>query len=311
MILCCGEALIDMIPGNTDDNQKSYIPKVGGAVYNTAIALGRMECKPFFLGSISKDVFGEMIQNDLKKSNVNTSLCTISDYNSTFAFATIKNGTTTYLFIDENSANRNIKLKNLEPIKEEITSLYIGGILLTSEPCGQEIEDFISKESHNKAVFFDPNIRPELIKNREKYMARFEKILSQSDIIKISEEDFEWLYPNKSIDEVSKEWLENNLSIVVLTKGSEGAFVKTNNFDVSSKGEKVDVLDTIGAGDIFNAAFLCSLQNSNVLNKNILTSIEPQTLKNALKFANKVAGISVQRVGANSPSLEEINSYTS
>ena len=134
--------------------------------------------------------------------------------------------------------------------------------------------------------------------------------MSQSDIIKISEEDFEWLYPNKSIDEVSKQWLENNLRIVVIKKGSEGAFVKTNNFEVFSTGRKVKVLDTIGAGDIFNAAFLSSLQNSNVLNKNTLTSIAPQTLKNALEFANKVACISVQRVGANSPSLEEINSYT-
>lgn len=309
MILCCGEALIDMIPYQLEDNQKTYIPKVGGSIYNTAIALGRMGANPFFLGAIAGDEFGEMILDELKQSKVNTSLCLQSDFNTTFAFANIKNGTTTYTFIDENSANKNINLKDISALPKEITTLYIGGICLMSEPNGSEIETFINKESKDKVVFFDPNIRPNLIKNKSVYMKRFENILLQSDIIKVSDEDLEWLYPDSNEDEICNMWLEKGLSIVVLTKGSAGALIKSNNHEVFSKGKKVEVVDTIGAGDIFNAAFVFSLSENNCLEKKTIKDVSAKILVDSLDFANKVACISVTRVGSNSPTLKEIDNY--
>lgn len=305
MILCCGEALIDMIPTKAN-GEDAYLPKVGGAVYNTAIALGRMGASPFFLGSISNDIFGKKILSELEESKVNTSLCLKSDSNSTLAFADVKDGTTTYLFIDENSANKNIKLNNLEKLSEEIKTLYIGGISLMSEPSGTEIEAFIYKESKDKVVFFDPNIRPNLICNKEVYMKRFENILAQSDIVKVSHEDLEWLYPNSDTNEIQKLWLKLGVSLVVLTKGSKGAVVKTNFYEVNSISKRVKVVDTIGAGDIFNAAFLFSLQRSGTLCKDNIKNVSSLTIKESLDFANKVAAISVTRVGANPPYLSEI-----
>lgn len=309
MILCCGEALIDMIPYELEDKQKTYIPKVGGSIYNTAIALGRMGAKPFFLGAISSDVFGEMILKELKESKVNTSLCLNSAFNTTFAFANIKNGTTTYTFIDENSANKNINLKDIVTLPKNISTLYIGGISLMSEPNGSEIENFINKESKDKVVFFDPNIRPNLIKNKSLYMKRFENILLQSDIIKVSDEDLQWLYPDEDEDDICNMWLKKGLSIVVLTKGSIGALLKSKHHEVFSKGKKVDVVDTIGAGDIFNAAFIFSLSKNNTLDKQDIKDVSAKTLLDSLDFANKVACISVSRVGSNPPTLEEVDNY--
>ena len=307
MIVCCGEALIDMIPNTLDNGETAYIPKIGGAVLNTSICLGRLGADVSFLGSISKDLFGIEILEELKKSQVNTSLCVNTKENTTLAFAKILNGTTRYSIFDENSSNKNIKLKDISLSDEKVDTIYIGGISLMSEPNGTEIENFINRESSSKIVFFDPNIRPNFIQSREKYLKRFENILQQSDIIKISDEDLEWLYPNDSIDTLYDKWIELGLSIIVLTKGSEGAIIKTREYEVFSKAQKVEVLDTIGAGDIFNGALLFSIAKSKHFTKQNLKNIDKESLQVSLKFANKVAGVSVGRIGADSPFFNELN----
>ena len=308
MIICCGEALIDMIPSKLDNGETAYMPKIGGAVINTSICLGRLGANVSFLGAVSKDLFGEMIWDELKNSKVDTSFCISSPCNTTLAFANIKNGTTTYSFFDENSSNKNIKLKDVSFNENDIDTLYVGGISLMSEPNGKEIEDFILKEAHKTIVFFDPNIRPSFIENRLIYMQRFENILSQSDIIKISDEDLEWLYPDESFDNLFKKWQELGLSIVVLTKGSDGAIIKTASHEVFACGKKVEVVDTIGAGDIFNGALLFSLSNKNNFTKKDLKNMDEISLEESLKFANKIAAISVGRIGANPPFFDELDS---
>ena len=308
MIICCGEALIDMIPNNLDNGETAFIPKIGGAVLNTSICLGRFGANVAFLGSVSNDLFGEMIIEELEKSKVKTSLCVKTSQNTTLAFAKIANGTTTYSFFDENSSNKNISLKDVVLDDKDVTTLYVGGISLMSEPNGSEIESFVNKQSSSKVVFFDPNIRPNFIENRSIFIQRFENILSQSDIIKISDEDFEWLYPDTSFEELHKKWLDLGLSIIVLTKGSEGAIIKTKKYEVFAKAQKVEVIDTIGAGDIFNGALLFSLSKNNNFSKKGLVNIDEKSLEESLMFANKVAGISVGRIGANPPFFSELNS---
>jgi len=307
MIVCCGEALIDMIPTNCN-NETAYVPKIGGAVLNTSIALGRLGADVSFLGSISSDVFGDMIIDELKNSKVSTSLCISTSCHTTLAFATIKDGTTTYSFFDENSSNKNISLKDTV-LKDEATSLYIGGISLMSEPNGSEIETFINKESSNKVVFFDPNIRPGFIKDKASYMKRFKNILSQTDIIKVSHEDLQWLCPNESFDDVCKDWLELGVSLIIFTLGSEGAMIQTKQLSASAPGRKVKVADTIGAGDIFNAGFLFSLSKDKNFSKTNLVKIEKNALEESLNFAIKTSAISVSRVGANAPFIKEVEEF--
>jgi len=307
MIICCGEALIDMIPTTLDSGETAFIPKIGGAILNTSICLGRLGANVGFLGAVSKDLFGEMIFEELNNSKVNTSFCIETSNNTTLAFAKIANGTTTYSFFDENSSNRTICLKDVVLDDSVVDTIYVGGISLMSEPNGTEIENFIAKESSKKIVFYDPNVRPNFIEDRSLFIQRFEKILSQSDIIKISEEDLEWLYPNGSFEEIYKQWLNLGLSIIVLTKGSEGAIIKTKNYEVTSRGEKVEVVDTIGAGDIFNGALLYSLSKHKSFSKKDLINIDKESLEESLKFANKVAAISVGRTGANPPFFNELD----
>ena len=307
MIICCGEALIDMIPTTLDSGETAFIPKIGGAILNTSICLGRLGADVGFLGAVSKDLFGEQILEELINSKVNTSFCLETSNNTTLAFAKIANGTTTYSFFDENSSNRTICLKDVVLDDNKVDTIYVGGISLMSEPNGTEIENFIAKESSKKIVFYDPNVRPNFIEDRSLFIQRFEKILSQSDIIKISEEDLEWLYPNGSFEEIYKQWLNLSLSIIVLTKGSEGAIIKTKNYEVTSRGEKVEVVDTIGAGDIFNGALLYSLSKHKSFSKKDLINIDKESLEESLKFANKVAAISVGRTGANPPFFNELD----
>ena len=306
MIICCGEALIDMIPTTLDSGETAFIPKIGGAVLNTSICLGRLGADVGFLGAVSKDLFGDQILEELNNSNVNTSFCIETPNNTTLAFAKIANGTTTYSFFDENSSNRTLSLKDVVLNEKQVDTIYVGGISLMSEPNGTEIENFITKESSNKIVFYDPNIRPNFIDNRSIFIQRFENILAQTDIIKISDEDLAWLYPNELFENIYKQWLNLGLSIIVLTKGSQGAIIKTKKQEASSSAQKVEVIDTIGAGDIFNGALLFSLSNNENYTKKNLANIDNKSLEESLKFANKVAGISVGRIGANPPFFNEL-----
>ena len=155
-------------------------------------------------------------------------------------------------------------------------------------------------------IYFDANIRPDFIEDKQRYFDRFIELTSKVDIIKISDEDYRYLYGAQDFSEISKSWLNNGVKLVILTLGSDGAKVLYSDHEVSVQSNKVDVLDTIAAGDTFNAGFLLSLDKQGLLDRESLNSIGKTQLKTALTFANKVASITVTKKGANPPWLEEL-----
>ncbi|MGR3586821.1 MAG: PfkB family carbohydrate kinase, partial [Pseudooceanicola nanhaiensis] len=128
-ILCCGEALIDMIPGGG-----GYVPHTGGAVFNTAIALGRLGARAGMLTGLSRDMFGAMLEAELAASGVDTELVIRSDRLTTLAFVQRTEGKARYTFYDENSAGRMISADDLPELPEDVGTLFFGGISLVVEP---------------------------------------------------------------------------------------------------------------------------------------------------------------------------------
>src|SRR6218665_4101744 len=124
MILCCGEALIDMIPMATILGKDGYVPHAGGAVFNTAIALGRLGLQPGMLSGLSTDLFGQQLQAALAESGVDTARLLLSDRPTALAFVRLTNGHATYTFYDENSAGRMIKPEDLPALSADVTALY-------------------------------------------------------------------------------------------------------------------------------------------------------------------------------------------
>ena len=306
MIICAGESLIDMVSFR---GEAEYTPHVGGSNFNSSIALGRLGADSYYFGAISNDNYGELIENTLRHSNVKQDFIIKTNRPTTLAYADVIDGIAEYTFVDEHSAGRLLDTTSLKPFLDGVKkakALLVGGISLQAEPCGSSWQWLIEGVSGHLPIYFDANIRPDFIEDKQGYFDRFVELTSKVDIIKISDEDYRYLFGAQDFTEISKSWLNNGVKLVILTLGSDGAKVLYRDHEVSVQSNKVDVLDTIAAGDTFNAGFLLSLDKQGLLDRESLNSIGKTQLKTALTFANKVASITVTKKGANPPWLEEL-----
>lgn len=308
MILCCGEALIDMIPKPTTAEVDGFVPYTGGAILNTAIGLGRLGVQVGMLSGVSNDMFGQQIAAFLDASHVNTTSLIRSDRPTTLAFVRLTDGHATYTFYDENSAGRMIAPEDLPELPEEVNALYFGGISLCSEPAASTYQALMTREAGERAVMMDPNIRANFVDDVAGYRARIDAMIGLSDIVKVSDEDLNWIYPGpESLTEKLQKIRAAGPSVVILTRGGDGssAFLADGS-EVQSDVEKVEVVDTVGAGDTFNAGFLAKLSELGLLSKGALKSASRDEIQSALAFGAKVAAVTVSRAGANPPWRHEL-----
>lgn len=302
-ILCCGEALIDMIPGGG-----GYVPHTGGAVFNTAIALGRLGARAGMLTGLSRDMFGAMLEAELAASGVETELVIRSDRPTTLAFVQLTEGKARYTFYDENSAGRMISADDLPELPEDVGTLFFGGISLVVEPGAEAYAALLSREAARRVVMIDPNIRPGFVTDEARYRARLGAMIGQADLMKVSDEDLDWLVPGAATVAEKLRSLPGP-RVTVVTEGAAGATAYLSGGGaVSVAGRAVEVADTVGAGDSFNAGFLAALDARGLLSKAGIAGIGPEAVRAALAQANAVAAITVSRDGANPPWAAELAS---
>ncbi len=308
MILCCGEALVDMIPTPTADGAEAFAPHCGGAIFNTAIALGRLGADAGLLSGLSSDMFGAQLTDGLKASGVDTSNLIYSDRPTTLAFVRLVNGNATYSFFDENSAGRMLTPIDLPTLSQKVTALYFGGISLACEPGADTYAALLEREGGNRAVMIDPNIRPAFIQDEAGYLARLDAMFARADIVKVSDEDLDWIVPGPlSLAEKAEALSVKGPGIVILTRGGDGAAAYlADGTEVTIPVARVDVVDTVGAGDTFNAGVLAKLDELGQLSKPALRRISPDMLAEALTHGAKVAAVTVSRAGANPPWANEL-----
>ena len=311
MILCCGEALIDMIPAPTTAGRDGFVPHSGGAVFNTAIGLGRLGADVALFTGISTDQFGDQLMTDLGASQVSTGYVHRADRPSTLAFVHLTDGHARYSFFDENTAGRMLSLEELPTLSSEITALFFGGISLVCEPGADSYLALAERAHADHIVMVDPNIRPSFIQDADRYRKRLDRLLACADIVKVSDEDLDYLVPGTG-DLESKAAVLQELgpSIVVVTLGAKGAFARlATGATVEVESSKAEVVDTVGAGDSFNAGVLHALTQQGVSSKAQVAEIAPSAVENALRFAAKVAAVTVSRAGANPPWQAELDGF--
>jgi len=301
MILCCGEALVDMLPRRSDRGEEAFAPMPGGAVFNTAVALGRLGAQTGFLCGLSRDLFGERLAAALTAAGVDHGLCPRSDRPTTLAFVTLTNGQARYAFFDENSAMRAMQVADLPALPDRATALFLGGISLISEPCGTAFEA-LSARAGERVVMLDPNIRPGFIRDEAGYRARLQRMIARADIVKLSDEDLAWLHPGAGADAV----LAQGPAIVFITRGAEGADALTATGKLHMPATPITVADTVGAGDTFNAGVLAHLQAVGMLSRKALRALPEQVLHDALSLATRAAAVTASREGANPPTRAEL-----
>lgn len=308
MILCCGEALIDMIPAPTELGRDGFVPFVGGAVFNTAIALGRLGAASGMFTGLSSDIFGQQLQQALADSNVDATLVSISDRPTTLAFVTLSNGHARYAFYDENTAGRMLRPDQIPQIPESVEALYFGGISLVCEPAADVYAALLKANSAQRAVMIDPNIRPDFIRDEARYRGRLDEMMTFCDILKVSDEDLDWLVPGqKTLAAKAQVIMEKGPNVVLLTRGGDGVSAFYGQETLSVAAPTVDVVDTVGAGDTFNAGVLAKLSDLGALSKSALAAPNPLDLESALVHGVKVAAINVSRSGVNPPWAHELS----
>lgn len=308
MILCCGEALIDMIPATYENGQHGFVPHAGGAVFNTAIALGRLGVDTGFVTGLSRDLFGAQLAQSLTDSNVDCTLSIQSDLPTTLAFVQLNNGQAKYVFYDENTAGRSLTPDQLPSLPAQNTALYFGGISLISEPCADFYAALALREAPNKLIVMDPNIRAAFVKDEVRYRARLEKMIAVADIVKVSDEDLDWLVPGAGDLETKAGLLcAQGPQITIVTRGGDGAQAFfADGGEVAAPAQRVTLVDTVGAGDTFNAGVIAKLMEKGLLSKSRLNEINTEVMGEALHNGAAVAAITVSRAGANPPWAHEL-----
>lgn len=305
MIICCGEALIDMLPRSSTEGEDAFAPYAGGSVFNTALALGRLGMRTGFFTGLSGDMFGDILRQALTGSRVDHSYCATLDLHTTLAFVRLVNGQASYAFFDENTAGRMITEAHLPVLGDDVEALHFGAISLIPDPCGMTYESLMRRECETRVISLDPNIRPGFISDAAAHRARIDRMISMSDIVKMSDEDLEW-FGIADMETAARIWLDQGPSLVVFTRGAKGAIGFSRSHRVEVDGEPVTVADTVGAGDTFNAGILASLKRDGVLSKPAIRALSADTIDNALRLGAKAAAVTVSRPGANPPWAEEI-----
>lgn len=299
MILCCGEAVIDMIPRQGEANVHEACP--GGAALNSAVALARLGEPVGVLAGLSLDPFGQFLEAHLRSNAVELTYLVRSSRPSTLAFAHLGESGAQYSFYDIGSSGRMLQEEDLSKPGADVKALLFGGISLAVEPCGASFESYAESLGADCIVMMDANIRPALIEDEVAYRERLHRLFALADIVKLSEEDLEWLGGDVLTQLIAQ------TPLTLLTRGEQGATAwrrEGEGFHVPVA--HAEVADTVGAGDTFNAAFLSELRARGALQKEALKEISETTLQECLTFACKAARISVTRTGADSPWRSEL-----
>ncbi|MDP3898171.1 MAG: carbohydrate kinase [Mesorhizobium sp.] len=306
MILCCGEALIDMLPRESTAGEPAFAPYPGGAVFNSAIALGRLGAPVEFFSGLSSDLFGDVLRQALLASNVGTAYAHVSARPTTLAFVRLTNGQAKYTFYDENTAGRMLTAADLPPLGPAITALLFGAISLIPEPCGSTYEALMTREHLSRVTMLDPNIRPGFIADPVAHKARMRRMVAMADIVKLSDEDMAWFGEAGTADEIAQRWLARGPKLILVTRGGDGATAYTARHKVNVPSRRVEVVDTVGAGDTFNAGVLASLHEAGLLTKQAVPSLDEAQIAAALDLGARAAAVTVSRAGANPPWRSEL-----
>ncbi len=305
MILCAGEALIDMLARKTAQGHDAFEPFPGGAVFNTAVALGRLGAEAAFFSGLSDDLFGQRLQRALEASRVDATLAVISKRPTTLAFVQLADGQATYTFYDENTAGRMLGESDLPELPARVSALFFGGISLAVMPCAEAYEALMMRET-GRLTMLDPNIRPDFISDVPAYRARIARMMARADIVKLSDEDLLWLSGSGDPVALARELIGDSARIVFLTEGADGARAITRTLELHAPAPRVEVVDTVGAGDTFNAGVLAALDRAGALDKAALGTIDAATLSGALSLGVRAAAVTVSRAGANPPWKDEL-----
>lgn len=310
MIMSCGDALIDFVPVVAADGRDAARPAVGGSCLNIAVGMARLGIASGFVGGVSTDLFGRMIADHAIASNVDLRFATRSAHQTTLAFVRIVEGESHYAFYDAETASANWSYqRGLIPF-DAIDAVHIGSTTLVHERGAAEAGALIADARPSATISFDPNCRPVLVHDKKLYRARMDGFAENADVVRMSDVDFNYLYGDDAYTAQAERLLARGASLFVVTRGGNGVQAWHRNAGmIEVEAPAVEVVDTIGAGDSFQAALLFALARLKRIERASLQSIGVDELRKALSFACQCAAVTCTRAGADPPRFSEVAGF--
>jgi fructokinase len=305
VIAVAGEALIDLI-----EDETGLHPYPGGGPFNTAVSLGCLGVPVGYLGCLSEDPFGRLLDERLVESGVDRRYVLHGQAPTPLAVVhATSDGDHDFSFYLAGTAYADVTVADLPTLEPEVAALHVGTLALATDPPSVAFERLIERESARRLVVVDPNIRPAVCGDRDTYVRRFELWSEQAHVIKLSDDDAEWLYPGLAYETVVESILERGARLVVLTLGSGGALASTPDSSARIPALRVNVVDTVGAGDAFGAGLLRRLWETDRLDARAVGSMRDGELTDVLAFAAAVSALQCSRAGASPPTLAEVERF--
>jgi fructokinase len=305
VIVVAGEALIDLIADGT--GLHAY---PGGGPFNTAVALGRLGVPVGFLGRLSEDAFGRLLDARLAESGVDRRYVLRGQAPTPLAVVdATSDGDHKFSFYLAGTAYADVTITDLPTLGQDVAAVCVGTLALATDPPASAFEELIRRESARRLIAIDPNIRPAACGDRDAYVRRFESWAERAHVIKLSDDDADWLYPGVAHEAVVGTILARGARLVVLTLGPDGALARTSSAGARTAALHVDVVDTVGAGDSFGAGLLGRMWQTGRLDAQAVDLLTDEELEELITFAAAVAAIQCSRAGATPPALEELDRF--
>jgi fructokinase len=312
MLLSCGDALIDFLPVQSVDGRDAVVPAVGGSCLNVAVGMARLGAPAGFVGGISTDLFGRMIADHASASQVELRYATRSDHQTTLAFVRTVDGEPRYGFYDAATASRNWTYRRGSIPFDDVEAIHVGSTTLTNEKGAAEALALVDDAGGSVTISFDPNCRPNLVKDKARYIDQMDAFAAKADIVRMSDIDFEFLCDGSDYADRAKSLIAAGTSLVVITRGIRGAEAWHKEAGVVEvQAPAVNVVDTIGAGDSFQAALLFALRAVGRIGREALARASAEELRRVLAFSAGCAAITCARAGADPPRQSELGAALS
>ena len=305
MFLVCGEALMDVFAVGDTLTGMNLDARVGGSPFNVAVGLARLAQPVGFLGAVSRGFLGERLMRALSTEGVNLAHVARTDAPTTLGLVGLdEKGVPSYSFYGEGAADRQL-LPDALP-NSSFSALHLGSYTTVVEHTASTLRTLVQREQGKTLISYDPNVRLNVQPDVARWSEQLQWMLPRTDLLKISDEDLGLLMPGRSAESFAAEALTRGVKLVVVTRGGEGATALTAQATASVPSPKVNVVDTVGAGDTFQAALLTWLAEHQALSAAQAGALPAASLQAALGFAAKAAAITCSRRGADMPRRHEL-----
>jgi fructokinase len=308
MIVVCGEALFDVFAQQETEKGIELSARKGGSPFNLAVGVARLGARAQFFGGLSGDMFGRSLHAALAAEGVDLSAAPRPAAATALVLVDVDaHGVPLYTFYGAGTAERMVRPQDLDKVPTDAAAIHVGSYCMVVEPVAASLRALVERQRGRSLIVYDPNVRLTIEPSVQIWHDTLQWMLPRTDLLKVSEEDLQALYPSLSSAAFIEHALAAGVGLVVVTRGGDGVLAATRTLPVQALAAlPVAVVDTVGAGDTFQAGLLAWLERAGCLTRPALERMEAGALAAALRVAAPTAAITCSRRGADLPYLSEV-----